>query len=691
MTFKNLSIARKIRYMLIGVSAVLIALLVLYWVQSLWQGQQQDEQARIIDQHTQTQELYIAFLELRQQQKEYLNAGSADIPDSYKKRSQQLVQRLRQLSTPEVTEDSASDRVTEASEVAAAQLAEFETARSIFESLGQNNFEGVRGKALQAILEAQSQVDSASKRLSGVSTQLQRSVLNPLMYSDSEQYAERSREAFETFQKALNDLEADVAEAVVSSLQGPIELLQQKSTQLQQSQRQLEATSQQLSDWLSRLRAELKEQLNQERAHLALRSRQVSYAYGILMLATAAIIAVLIGGLGREIVQGLRRLTQVMRQVNQGDLKARTNMRSDDELGEVGTTFDRLLDERIAALEMVETQNNALNESIIRLIQTVGQIANDKDFTSKVPVAEDVTGAVADSINLLVSEVSEVLHEVVSVSRYLSQASQVIAGDAQKGASEASEARQQLEVAVRDLEASVTLMGDVSEQSSLAADWADNTIQQTQSAFEAVTKSVDSVNGIRHTIAETEKRIKRLGERSQEITGIVNLINNIAERTHILALNASMHAASAGEAGRGFAVVADEVQRLAENAREATSEISTLVNNIHVETADTVSIMNTVIEQVAEGTRLADQAGGLMTETKVNTAELVTAIKQIAEEATEQAQRAEGLKGQMQNIEEISRTIDQRLDEQRRNSGSMAGYADDLVRAVEIFQLPDND
>ena len=114
---------------------------------------------------------------------------------------------------------------------------------------------------------------------------------------------------------------------------------------------------------------------------------------------------------------------------------------------------------------------------------------------------------------------------------------------------------------------------------------------------------------IREIIRETEKRIKRLGERSQEITGAVNLINTIAERTHILALNARMHAASAGEAGRGFAVVADEVQRLAESSRAATSDIASMVNAIRVETVDTVDTMNRVIVQVAEGTRLAQEAG----------------------------------------------------------------------------------
>src|SRR5690606_6515038 len=167
---------------------------------------------------------------------------------------------------------------------------------------------------------------------------------------------------------------------------------------------------------------------------------------------------------------------------------------------------------------------------------------------------------------------------------------------------------------------------------------AKTTIENTLKAQESVIQTVSGIQTIRGTIAETEKRIKRLGDRSQEITSIVNLINTIAERTHILALNASMHAASAGEAGKGFAVVAEEVQRLAENARTATSDISSMVNNIRVETSDTVNIMNKLIAQVAEGTKLAEDSGQRMHETEAATRQLVNHVKSIAVNSVNQAQ-----------------------------------------------------
>ena len=203
-----------------------------------------------------------------------------------------------------------------------------------------------------------------------------------------------------------------------------------------------------------------------------------------------------------------------------------------------------------------------------------------------------------------------------------------------------------------------------------------------------MTSTVNGINSTRDTIRETEKRIKRLGERSQEISGVVNLINTIAERTHILALNASMHAASAGEAGRGFAGVADEVQRLAENAREATSQIATLVNNIQIETADTVNAMNTAISQVVEGSRLAEQAGDQMTRTQETTAELVAAVQQIASRSQEQARISSNLLDSTQQIQDSTRQTSQQLQEQTVQTTNLVEYAKGLLNSVRVFRLP---
>jgi methyl-accepting chemotaxis protein len=197
--------------------------------------------------------------------------------------------------------------------------------------------------------------------------------------------------------------------------------------------------------------------------------------------------------------------------------------------------------------------------------------------------------------------------------------------------------------------------------------------------------TVEGITTIRDTIRETEKRIKRLGERSQEIGGVVNLINGIAERTHILAISASMHAASAGEAGRGFAVVANEVQKLAENAREATLKITGLVNNIQLETADTVTTMNDAISQVVRGTTLAQQAGS---ETRDTTANLVQLVRRIADSSKAQAQTSLQLRERALQIQQSTEHTYEQLQEQGVQTDRLVGYSEDLVKSVGVFTLP---
>ncbi len=230
-------------------------------------------------------------------------------------------------------------------------------------------------------------------------------------------------------------------------------------------------------------------------------------------------------------------------------------------------------------------------------------------------------------------------------------------------------------------------MQKISSDAQQANKQADAAFGNTQVALDTVNESVQGINSIRDTISETEKRIKRLGERSQEITGIVNLINSISERTHILALNASMHAASAGEAGRGFAVVADEVQRLAENAREATKEIGTLVNNIQVETGDTVVAMNDVITQVAKGTELAGKAENAMLMTQASTKELVDAVDLIAHSSKSQAKATNGLLDQANEIVESTRQTDRHMKQQSVNTELLGRYSKGLVETVSEFRL----
>jgi len=418
------------------------------------------------------------------------------------------------------------------------------------------------------------------------------------------------------------------------------------------------------------------------------KSRQFLYSTSGIIGAGLLLAALLGIFIYRSIVRPIRRISSTVSQVSEGDYSVRTEVEGGDELGELGQAFDGLLEDKVATLVRVEKENERLNDSVISLLQAVSQLSQ-RDLTIKVPVTEDVTGPVADALNQLTAETSRVLQGVRRISEEVARASAKVKSQSDTVISVATQEQQQVEETADELSYAVETMNKIAELAQTCNAAAENAIATTHTALETVTNTVDGINDIRQVIHETEKRIKRLGERSQEITRAVNLINSISERTHILALNASMHAASAGEAGRGFAVVADEVQRLAESARDATGQIATLVSNIQVETSDTVATMNTAITQVVEGSRLAEQAGAQMRQTRDSTANLVDSVRQIAERSQDQARLSNDLKARAGQIQQSTRNTREQLEQQTALTTRLVQYAKGLLNAVQVFHLPE--
>jgi methyl-accepting chemotaxis protein len=385
----------------------------------------------------------------------------------------------------------------------------------------------------------------------------------------------------------------------------------------------------------------------------------------------------------RSITRPIGKILATVRRLEDGDEQARAHLGRDDEVGRLGMAFDRMMDVRVASLKR---QNEELNNSVLALLQAVAQLAR-KDLTVKVPVSADVTGAVADALNLLTGETAKVLREVSDISADVTAASLEVKSKSESVVLAAQEERAQIDETATSLELTSRTMTQIAAMAQECNAAAGRAIATTRAARVTVTETVGGINGTRDTIRETEKRIKRLGERSQEISVAVNLINSIAERTHILALNAAMHAASAGEAGRGFAVVADEVQRLAENARQATQQIATLVGNIQSETADTVGTMNAAISQVVEGSRLAEQAGRQMEVTQQTTEELVQSVQRIAEQSREQAHSTTELLRRAASIKQSTQETSRQLGEQSQQTSLLVDYARNLLSAVRVFKL----
>ena len=345
------------------------------------------------------------------------------------------------------------------------------------------------------------------------------------------------------------------------------------------------------------------------------------------------------------------------------------------------------LEQSAAAKKLAEDENEALNDSVIMILQAVQQLS-ERDLTVKAPVTEDVIGTVSDSINALASETARVLYGVTGIADQVAQVSTKVKEQAGLVAQTAQEERAGVQMMVESLLDATQTMNRVAALAEQSNQSADQATQMTDNALHTVNDTVKGMESIRETIAETEKRIKRLGERSQEISGIVNLINTISERTHVLALNASMQAAVAGEAGRGFAVVAEEVQRLAESSRNATQQIATLVGNIQLETNETINTVNQTIGQVVQGSEQAQKAGEQMRRTQEVTAQLVAQVYDIAQASEQQKSMSANLLEAVQRIGDTSEQTAVQIEAQNKEADTLQQAAASLLESVHVFKLP---
>jgi methyl-accepting chemotaxis protein len=406
-------------------------------------------------------------------------------------------------------------------------------------------------------------------------------------------------------------------------------------------------------------------------------------------------IAVALLGLGlliafsllRSVTRPITKMQDTVSKIAAGDYAARSELGGDDEFGQLSRAFDDLLDDRVARLADAERENEDLNNSVVQLLQAVAQLSN-KDLTAKAPVTANVIGTVSDSINLLSYETGRVLSEVTSIAAQVKLSTERVKRQAESVNASAIAGRSDVERAGENLANASKVMTQVAELAAASNRAAEQATTSTTTALGSVNETVRGMEGIRESIAEAEKRIKRLGERSQEITGIVNLINTIAERTHVLALNASMQAAAAGDAGRGFAVVAEEVQRLAESSRQATQQIAQLVNNIQIETADTINTVNKTISQVVAGSELAAKSGQQMRETQQSTASLVELVKRITSSAQVQMKITTELRNRVHQIGASTEKTAAEILLQSEATADLSKSADRLVESVRVFKLP---
>jgi twitching motility protein PilJ len=331
--------------------------------------------------------------------------------------------------------------------------------------------------------------------------------------------------------------------------------------------------------------------------------------------------------------------------------------------------------------------NQRNQEAILRLLDEMGSLA-EGDLTVRATVTEDITGAIADSINFAIEALRSLVTTINETAVQVAAAAQETQATAMHLAEAAEHQAQQITSASAAINEIAVSIDEVSKNSAESADVAQRSVQIAAKGAEVVRQTIQGMDSIRDQIQETSKRIKRLGESSQEIGSIVELINDIAEQTNILALNAAIQAASAGEAGRGFAVVADEVQRLAERASNATKRIETLVQTIQADTNEAVSSMEQTTAEVVAGARLAEDAGLALGEIEKVSNDLADLIQNISEAARQQSAAATNISATMNVIQEITSQTSMGASQTAESIGNLAQLAADLRRSVADFKLP---
>ena len=330
--------------------------------------------------------------------------------------------------------------------------------------------------------------------------------------------------------------------------------------------------------------------------------------------------------------------------------------------------------------------NDANQAAILRLMNELQEVA-DGDLTTQATVSEDITGAIADSVNYTVEELRTLVGRINSTAEQVTHAST----DAQETSSRLLAASDTQSREIRSTGESVLSMArqinDVSTSAAESANVARQSLAAAEDGQRAVQNSIAGMNEIREQIQETSKRIKRLGESSQEIGEIIELISDITEQTNVLALNAAIQAASAGEAGRGFSVVAEEVQRLAERSGEATKQIGALVRTIQTDTQDAVSAMEKSTQGVVEGAKLSDAAGQSLSNIGRVSRQLAELIEQISQNTSVQAKSAGGVAESIQQILTVNEQTSEGTRKTATSIQQLSALAAELKNSVTRFKV----
>lgn len=334
-------------------------------------------------------------------------------------------------------------------------------------------------------------------------------------------------------------------------------------------------------------------------------------------------------------------------------------------------------------------QNERNQAAIVQLLDEIADLA-EGDLSIHASVTENFTGAIADSINFAIDQMRGLVSNINSLSVQVAGA----AGNTEQTASSLAKAAEnqakEIGAASQAINEMAVSIDQVSSNAAESAAVAERAVEIASNGAEVVQATIQGMDTIRGQIQETSKRIKRLGESSQEIGDIVSLINDIADQTNILSLNAAIQASMAGDAGRGFAVVADEVQRLAERSSAATKQIAALVKTIQTDTNEAVISMEQTTAEVVGGAKRAQNAGVALEEIEGVSTNLAELIQNISNAARQQAASAGHISNTMTVIQEITAQSVENTEQTAQSIGKLTSMANEMRESVEGFKLPEN-
>jgi twitching motility protein PilJ len=410
-----------------------------------------------------------------------------------------------------------------------------------------------------------------------------------------------------------------------------------------------------------------------------------------LILLLGAIGALVIGTmvvlfrLSNKVSEPVKGLVEFADQVGSGDFKARLPEGAEDDFGYIATRLNQAAEKAAKAMQDDEAQRN-LQRSITEFLTVVSQIARG-DLTLRGNVTSDALGNVVDSVNYMLDNFTQVLRRVRDAATDVSSSANEILTASETMATGATQQDHEITNTSSAVEELTVSMKQVSNNAEASAEAARRALDAAEQGNRSVRDTLEGMQRIRSSVQATAKKIKSLGDRSLEISEIINVINDITEQTNLLALNAAIEAARAGEAGRGFAVVADEVRKLAEHSRTATKDIAALIKAIQAETNEAVVVMEEGTREVEVGARLADQAGKALEAISAVVRQSAELVQEISLASKQQVRGTEGVANAMQIISGITRQTSQGARQTARSMEQMVKMSEQLNEALSQFRV----